>query len=271
MSTPDASHHPSYTPESLPAEEAIPNLLDEHGGRIYHLGLRICGGPDLAEDLVQETFLNAFRKWESFEGRAEPSTWLYTIAARVCQRMKRLRAGEPQRMETLDDLLPGPDDAVPALGDPHDEMVRREAESKVQEAIATLPLDFRLPLVMKDIVELPLVAIAEILGVKEATIKTRVHRARLKLRQALVDDLPRQEDASDSEAERRLCLDLLWAKQQALDKGVDFDMPDQELCQRCLTLLASLDLAHDACLAIGRGDLPAPLRDALRREMGVDP
>jgi RNA polymerase sigma-70 factor (ECF subfamily) len=63
-----------------PAETAIPRLMAEHGAKIYQLGLRLCGKPPDAEDLAQETFLQAFRKWGQFEGRAEESTWLFTIA-----------------------------------------------------------------------------------------------------------------------------------------------------------------------------------------------
>lgn len=116
---------------NLPAGTAIPRLLEEHGDRIYGLALRTCGNPDDAEELVQETFLNAFRRWDSFEGRSDPSTWLYTIATRACRRMHRLKSGEPRTMLSLDDLLPSHEDGVPNL-EPFDdgqlgEQVRAEA------------------------------------------------------------------------------------------------------------------------------------------------
>ena len=89
-----------------PAREAITELVGRDGAKILGLGMKLCGNRADAEDLVQETFLQAFRKWEQFEGRSSPSSWLYTIAARVCQRRHRRRAGEPDRMESLDELLP---------------------------------------------------------------------------------------------------------------------------------------------------------------------
>ena len=82
-------------PADLSAKQAIPLLVDAHGGRLYGLGLKLCGNPADAEDLVQEVFLQAFRKWHQFEGRSDPSSWLYTIGARACQRMHRRRSGEP--------------------------------------------------------------------------------------------------------------------------------------------------------------------------------
>ena len=72
-------------PRSLahqPADVAVPKLVEEHGGKLYHLALKFCGNPADAEDLVQQTFLLAYRKWSQFKGDAAPTTWLYTIAAR---------------------------------------------------------------------------------------------------------------------------------------------------------------------------------------------
>lgn len=101
-----------------PAQTAIPRLFEAHGGRIYTLGLRMCGDPDRAEDLVQETFLKAFGGWDQFEGRSNPATWLYSIASRACQRMQRRRAGEPRRMLSLTELLPSGEPRVPDIPSP---------------------------------------------------------------------------------------------------------------------------------------------------------
>ena len=72
-----------------PADDAIPRLMDDYADHIYGLGLRLCDDPEKAEDLVQETFMRALKSWKSFDGRSKPSTWLYTIASRTCQRMER--------------------------------------------------------------------------------------------------------------------------------------------------------------------------------------
>ena len=62
------------------AEVAVGRLFEEHGARLYRLGVRFCGSADEAHDLVQDVFLQAFRSWKQFDGRSSPSTWLYTIA-----------------------------------------------------------------------------------------------------------------------------------------------------------------------------------------------
>ena len=88
------------------AEEAVPELVARLGDKIFAFSLKFCGNREDAEDLVQETFLQAFRKWDQFEGRSSPSSWLYKIAARGCQRMNRKRSGEPPRIDSLDEKLP---------------------------------------------------------------------------------------------------------------------------------------------------------------------
>ncbi len=251
---------------SDPAEVAIPRLLDAHGGRIYALALRLCRRPEDAEDLVQEIFLQAFRKWEQFDGRSSPTTWLFTIAVRACQRMHRRRAGQPQRIESLDELMPFnearlatvPPDQKHGAG----ERAQREAVERVEEAIASLPAEFRLPLVLKDIVELPVADVATALRLKPATVKTRLHRARLRLRRALIETLPRR-DGPPAAYAKQVCLDLLRAKQDALDRGVPFPVGGEVICERCRSIFATLDWTNDLCGQIAQGELPTHLRQRL--------
>ena len=256
---------------SLSPEAAVSRLLEEHGGQLYRIGLRFCGNPADAEDLVQQTFLQAFRKWHQFKGDAAPTTWLYTIAARACERHQRRRVGEPTRLESLDDLLPSKDRKIvdlPATGDsPLDSQLRREVQDAVDRGISTLPTKLRMALVLKDIVELSVGEISSVLGLKPATVKTRVHRARLMLRRELARKLPRKGAPPPNHA-KRMCLDLLKAKQEALDRGVPFPVPPDEMCERCQALFATLDLGRDTCRRLGKGELPRALRRELLAAFG---
>ncbi len=248
------------------ADTAIPRLLERHGGRLFRLGLRLCGNPQEAEDIVQETFLRAFRKWDQFEGRSDPGTWLYTIAIRVCRRLHRRRSGQPTRMESLNDLLPSGDEKVPDIPSqregPYDAALRKESREAVESAIVRLPMHFRLPLILKDILEFSIAQVSEVLGLKQATVKTRIHRARLFLRRELARKLPLK-DAPPPDHSRRMCLDLIRAKQEALDRGVEFPLSDDELCSRCRAFFNTLDLAKSACRSIRDGRIP----DRLKREL----
>lgn len=262
MTTPT---NPSDTLAGAPAEVALPRLLDEHGGQLYRLSLKLCGHPQDAEDLVQEIFLIAWRKWHQFHGQSSPTTWLYTIAARACARRRRLRSGEPRHLESFSELLPRGEPQIPDLTvmeSPLDEQLRRETRETVEQAIAALPERFRMPLVLKEIVELPIAEIAAILGLEIGTVKSRVHRGRLKLRQALAGVLPGR-DAPPPDHSRQMCLDLLKAKQESLDRGVAFRVPASDLCQRCQAMFATLDLAHETCKQLGSGEIPTRLRRLL--------
>lgn len=249
-----------------PPSGAIPRLLELHGGQIYHLGLKLCGSREDAEDVVQETFLQAWRKWHQFEGRSSASTWLFTIASRVCRRMHRRRAGEPHHMASLEDLLPFGETRMAVLPSPDDPplraQIRRESRERVEEAILGLPVAYRLPLVLKDILGLEIADIAAALNLKPATVKTRVHRARLRVRQHLERALPSR-DGPPAAYAKRICLDLLQAKQESLDRGDSFPVKDEILCERCESVFSTLDLAREICREIAGGALPEKLRRSL--------
>ena len=152
---------------------------------------------------------------------------------------------------------------IPASTDsPLDEQLRKEAQEQVERALAALPVHQRLPLVLKDIAELSVSEVAEVLGVKPATVKTRVHRARLALRRALAEVLPKMHSAPPDHPQR-VCLDLLQAKQEALDRGAAFPVPPEELCSRCQSLLSTLDLAHEVCSELDLERLPEELRRSI--------
>ncbi len=265
----DASNLVSPRLADQPAEVALPRLLEEHGGRLFRLSLKLCGHEEDAEDLVQEVFLIALRKWDQFNGDARATTWFYTIAARACKRRRRKRAGEPRTMESLSQLLPGIEDQIPdvaVLQGPLDEHLRRESQKAVERGIASLPRHFRMPLVLKEIAELSIAEVAAILGLKEATVKTRVHRGRLLLRRELSRTLPLRNPPAP-EHSLQMCLDFLQAKQESLDRGVPFRVPQKDLCTRCRAMFETLDLAHDACEILGRGEMPSALREALSRAL----
>lgn len=248
-------------------DDVIPKLLEEHGGMVYSLGRRMCDNAEEAEDLVQETFLQAYRNWDQFEGRSSPKTWLYTIAARTCQRMHRRRVGQPRRMQSLEELLPfgeGNLGFYDADSDsPLDLEIRREGKERIEEAIVTLPIDFRVPLILKDILGLSVKEVAEITDLKEATVKTRVHRARLRLRQALDAVLP-QKPVPPAAYPVQVCMDLLRLKQECLDRGeASHPQLDEMVCDRCDTVFATLDGTINACQEIGQGRMPSELRERI--------
>ncbi len=218
---------------------------------------------------MQETFLRAFRNWHQFEGRSSAATWLYTIAVRTHKRVGRRLKG--RHMKPLASLLSTWEEEISDIAcdeeGPLEEVLRQEAREAIYRALGSLPIDFRVTLTLKNIMEFSVAEVARVLGIKAATVKTRAHRARLLLREELAKPLPKRK-ASPNDSSRRVCLDLLYANQRALDRGVEFPLAKGELCSRCRVLLATLDLAYDSCIKLKSGELPEPLRKLLLLEAG---
>ncbi len=253
-----------------PAETAVPKLVEAYGGPLYAVGLRFCGNREDAEDMVQETFLAAFAHWAQFEGRSKPSTWLYTIAARICQRKRRPRSGQPARMLSLDELLPLREPAIAsAPPEDHDALrERRRTREAAENAIAELPEPFRMPFVLKEVLGFAVNDVAAILGLEAVTVRTRVHRARLRVRRALEGGLPRRRVAPLAYS-KAVCLDLLKAKQEALDRGAKYRFPAGIVCERCATVFETLDLAQGVCRDLADGKLPARLRREILQKLAA--
>ncbi len=248
----------------LDPSAALPQLIESYGPRLMGLALRLTRSNHAAEDLVQETFVQAFRKWGTFRGDSDPGTWLYTIAVRLWRRRAKRVHRAPR---SFSELVPFGDTTVAALpldsvATAEDIPAKREAIRDMERAIASLPDEFRLAIVLKDILELDTADVAAALGIKPQTVKTRVHRARLALRAKLMRRVP-QRDAPAPVYERQVCLDLLRAKLDAMDAGRGFPVGQSVVCERCRAVFAELDLTQDVCAELSEGLIPARLSCAL--------
>lgn len=165
-------------------------LYREHVERIYRFAQRLCGQADDAKDLVQETFLNAYRGFKDFRGEAQLSTWLYAIASRACIRMRRKRSGEPDRELSLEEFIPTSEGEfrlqVPTEGlTPQEALEHKELRLALERAIQKLPKMYRLVLVLRDMEGLSAKEVGAIMGLNERAVKSRLHRARLFIRKEL--------------------------------------------------------------------------------------
>lgn len=253
----------------MDARRAVTSLLKSHGSRLHSLALRLCGHRADADDLVQEVFLQAFRKWHTYTGRSSPGTWLYAIAARSCKSRLRRKGGVDRRMPALSQLMPWQESTVMAVAaapsNGENSAERREAIQRVQSEITRLPEHIRLPLVLKEVMGLSVEDTADALSLATNTVKTRLHRARLALRKAMTNKTA-SVPAPPPIYEKQICLDLLKAKLEAMDRGgvaAGFKVPQAEVCARCRAVFRELDLVQDACAHLGDGDLPAALRSRI--------
>ena len=178
----------------MPAEGdgavAFDRLYRDHVDRIYRFAQRLCGQVEDAQDLVQDTFLNAYRGLEGFRGDAQVSTWLYRIAARACLRLRRKRKGEPARELSLEEFIPTSEGEfrlqVPTDGlTPEEALENKELKRALHQAIQKLPNKYRVVLVLRDMEELTAKEVGTIMGLNERAVKSRLHRARLFVRREL--------------------------------------------------------------------------------------
>jgi RNA polymerase sigma-70 factor (ECF subfamily) len=255
----------AITPDS-PASAAIEALVERAGGRIHGLARKLCGNSADAEDVVQDVFLQAYRKWHLFRGDSAAETWLYAIAVRACKTRTRRKGGVDRRTPALSQLMPWGETKVmevaAAADDAANRAERNEAVARVQAEIARLPEYLRVPLVLKEVLELSVEDTASALGLAENTVKTRLHRARLALRKAMTARSSLVK-APIPIFEKQVCLDLLKAKLDAMDRGGvahGFAVPQAEVCARCRAVFRELDLVQDACAQLGGGSMPKPLR-----------
>lgn len=166
---------------------AFEHLFSRHHQRIYRFASRMCRHAQDAEDILQETFLAAFRHAKTFRGRARFTTWLYTIAANACRRSRRGR----QSSEAVSDETARDGPATPVddwTRRPDIQAMRKETRRAIENAVAALPGDQRLVLVLRDMEGLPAEEVGRIAGASVAAVKSRLHRARLAVR----DDLARR-------------------------------------------------------------------------------
>jgi hypothetical protein len=140
----------------------------------------------------------------------------------------------------------------------------------VQQAILTLPEHFRVPLVLKEMLEMSVDDVAAALGLKPETVKTRVHRARLLLRKAILNSPGlRKHAAPQPTYDKQVCLDLLKAKLDAMDAGRGTPLGHDIVCQRCRAVFAELDLMQDSCSRLAEGTLPPDLRAKIRKAISA--
>ncbi len=174
-------------------DHAFEAIVDRYQQRVFRLACRLTSDTD-APDVLQETFLQVYRHLPTFRGESRFGTWLYRIATNAALMHRRARARRPT--ESLEEFLPRFDAAGQHLGTPAelqlasraDELLDRQAlAEKARAVIARLPDLYRDAFVLRDLEELPTSEVAELLGVEPATVRQRVHRARLMLRGYLSD------------------------------------------------------------------------------------
>ncbi|HET9554646.1 MAG TPA: RNA polymerase sigma factor [Anaeromyxobacteraceae bacterium] len=158
---------------------AFDQLVGRHGDALYRFAGRQCGSEREAEDALQDGLLAAWRGASTWRGEAAVRTWLYQVVLHACRRRTRRRSGEPAHHDSVEEAEGLAADDV----SPDERVAARQAARALEAALASLPEEAREVLLLRDVEGLSGAEAAAVLGVGLAAMKSRLHRARLDLKE----------------------------------------------------------------------------------------
>jgi RNA polymerase sigma-70 factor, ECF subfamily len=161
---------------------AFEELVRRHADRLYGLVLRFVANADEAEEVTQEAFLRAWRSIEKFEHRSQFFTWLYRIGINEAKRRAERRP-PPGRIASIED---SPVEDAPDWSEaPESRTEQGQLRRVLEDAVRALPIEYRAPLILRDVEGLSTEEACEVMELGEAAFKSRLHRARLAVRRAV--------------------------------------------------------------------------------------
>ncbi len=247
--------------------DALEALLTRYQPQVYRFGMRMCHNPEDAKDILQDTLLAVARNVGDFRSRASISTWLYAIARSFC--VKKRRRGRSVKTLQIDDGDQDPSRQVADPGPgPEEQAERHELEAILTRAIAGLAPIYREVFVLRDVEGLNATEVAEVLGISVDTVKSRLHRARLAVRDTLAPslDLPPAAPATDHcpnallMFSRHLEGEISTAVCARMERHVDH-------CAHCRHACSSLQRTLHLCRTSPAPQVPESVQEAVRQQV----
>jgi RNA polymerase sigma-70 factor, ECF subfamily len=249
---------------------ALESLLERHQAKIYRFGMRMCRAEEDAKDVLQETLIAAVRTLPEFRGASSLSTWLYTMARSFCIKQRRRSKFAPETVESLDagesaklaDQVPDPSRGA-------DEALHgKRVETALEAAIAELEPMYREVLVLRDVEGLSAAEVADILEVSVDAVKSRLHRARVAVRERIAPAL----EVEPAPAPSSSCHDVVLAFSRHLEGEIDSDLCAQlekhlEGCQACRSRCDSLRSTLTLCRKAGAAPVPTEIETSVRQAL----
>ena len=263
---------------------ALEDLIGRHQRRVYRFGLKMCRDPEDAKDVLQETLLAAARTVKDFRGASSVSTWLYTIARSFCIKKRRRSKFAPEQEESLDAREPGLEArqvADPSRA-PDDALAGRQVEVALERAIGGLDPMYREVLVLRDVEGLTAPEVAEVLGLTVEAVKSRLHRARVQVREAVAPLLgapgaapatPAAATSAPADAPvAAACPDIVELFSRHLESEISSSVcaeMEQHLarCPACQARCDSLQRTLALCRAAPLPDVPKAVQADVRRAL----
>ncbi|HEX9119283.1 MAG TPA: sigma-70 family RNA polymerase sigma factor [Terriglobales bacterium] len=238
----------------------------------FSFSMKVCGHREDAEDTAQETLLRTVPKLTQFDSPEALAVWLYKVARSRCLMSRRRSKLAPKQTLSLDDLLPDRSqlEALTTSREvgPEQQLLRDENREELQRAVLKIPPDYRMVLVLHDMEELSTGEVARITGLRPGTVRVRLHRARVFLRNELARKLkpaaPRGKPQPSARCKRLFALLSDYVDQQidpSLCADVEGHLGD---CFPCKAYLASLEETVRRCQRHCTEELKAKVRAQVR-------
>lgn len=177
-------------------------LLREHAPRVLAVCRRLCADRGDADDAAQEAMIAIVRGLSRFDGRSSLSTWIYRVTTNCCMDELRRKRRRPEPVDTAAGSRPDTVEDQLVGTDPEFETVRSETRADLARALAGLPEDFRMAVVLRDVADLDYETISEITGVPIGTVRSRIARGRGRLADALGSGTDSPSHPSDRSEQR---------------------------------------------------------------------
>ncbi|OPX87691.1 MAG: ECF RNA polymerase sigma factor SigW [Pelotomaculum sp. PtaB.Bin104] len=165
---------------------AYGELVQRYQDRVYSLAVRMLNTPEDARDASQEIFIKVYKSLPGFDFRASFATWLYRVSANVCLDFLRRRGKEQKRSEPLRENRIRADCLADNSQGPEEALLEKESIRELRQAVDTLPDSYRIALVLHHYQELSYKQVAEVMDLPEKTVATRIHRAKMMLKEILL-------------------------------------------------------------------------------------
>jgi RNA polymerase sigma-70 factor (ECF subfamily) len=246
-------------------QDALEQLLERHQAQIYRFGLKMCRDPEDAKDVLQDTLLSVARHVRDFRGGSSISTWLYTIARSFCVKKRRKSKFAPQAVAAPLDA------AAERVVDPRpiaeETVASKQVEQALEAAIGSLDPMYREVLLLRDVEGQTAREVARVTGASVQAVKSRLHRARLAVRQQIA---PLLGIPSDLPAAPGTCPDVLTLFSSHLEGQVSAEVCAEmerhiEACPRCKGACDSLKRTLSLCHASAPASpIPAAIQASVK-------
>jgi RNA polymerase sigma-70 factor (ECF subfamily) len=233
--------------------QALETLLERHQAQVYRFGMKMCRDPEDAKDVLQDTLLAVARGVRDFRGASSLSTWLYTIARSFCIKKRRRGKYAPDVERSLETEVAGETRRLAAPGEGADEaLAGQQVKRALEKAIAALDPMYREVLLLRDVEGLTAPEVAEVLGTTAQAVKSRLHRARLAVRERVAPLLGVQPGPAAPGG----CPDVLTIFSQHLEDEISAERCAEmerhlEGCARCRGTCDSLKQTLALCRTVG--------------------